>query len=108
MSHEGYKKINASGVGNQTLIAAPGPGFRIEIYAMFFQCSSATTCTLRSGTTAQGDLTGPMSFLASGGFNLAWTGFPLYTLNENEPLTALLAGLTPSFGGGVIYDIVPV
>ena len=100
--------MNASGIGNQTLIAAPGEGFRIEIYAMFFQCGAATTCTLRSGTTSQGDLTGPMSFLSSGGFTLAWTGIPLFTLNENEALTAFLTGLTPNLGGAVLYDIVPV
>lgn len=60
-----YASINASGSGNNTLVAAVS-GRRIKVLDYTFVCSGAVTVKFRSDDT---DLTGAMAFVANSGIS---------------------------------------
>lgn len=97
-----YAKFHATASGNNCVVAAQS-GKTIRIQAVFFQCGALTEVTLRSGTTAAGDLTGAMQFQTGGGLNLPYAGFDLFVCNEGEQFTLKLAGIAPDCAGALLY-----
>ncbi len=97
--------INSSGIGNDTLVTGVS-GKVIKVLAIFFQCNIATTLTIRSGSS---DITGPMSFVGSGGgMNLPYFGGTYLQTNSGDSLIFHFSGLTGQAGGFLIYDQVDV
>lgn len=113
-----YQKLVASDDGLNVIVPAPGAGQRIDVLGLFFQSSSGTTVTLRSGTSSNsqsgGDLTGPMPFVTGGGLNLQPIIVidalqPIFQCGENEAFSMFLAGLgAKQVCGGIMYNVATV
>lgn len=102
-----YAILNAPAVGNNIIVAGTA-GNRIEVTALFFQCSVDATAILRSGLIAAGDLTGALAFVAGGGLNIPFTpGLTNFRTNIGEDLVLNLAGALATAGGGLMYEVVP-
>lgn len=94
--------FSTSGLGASTIVAGNGSTPTILVYALVFQCSIATTLTLRAGSTA---LTGPMVFTTGGGFQLPLNSIGAYFVVESgADFNANLTGLTGSCAGFVLYE----
>lgn len=92
--------INVSGAGAKTVITGVS-GKIIQVVGLYFQCSVATTLTIKTGSTAQ---TGAMSFLASGGLNLPFTGNIIYfECADGDDLVFYFSGLTGQSAGQIYY-----
>jgi hypothetical protein len=97
-----YLAINAVTIGNN--IAIPGDPTKptIDIVELVFQCGTATSVTLKSGSTA---LTGPMTFPTGGGLQLPNNGQgPHMSCTEGDDFIINISGVTGSCGGFVLFN----
>jgi len=94
--------IEASGAGDNILIAAPGAGLRIYVFQLVFLTRNAVNVRLRSAAT---NLTGLLSYLTQGQFAVDGPGDrPIYALGVSE---ALIANLSAAVGidGSIAYTV---
>lgn len=83
-------------------IVIPGiEGKVIEVVGLFFQCSSATTLTIKSNSLT---FTGPMQFNIGGGLNLVPFANVYFQTLPGEGLIFDLTGLTGSVAGNILFN----
>lgn len=94
--------FTANSLGNNTVIPGDPTKTTIEIVELVFQCGSATTIQMKSGTNA---LTGFMPFTTGGNLNLANNGQgPHMVCTNGDDFIFNLSGLTGTCGGFVLYN----
>jgi hypothetical protein len=92
--------INITTAGDNVVVAGIS-GQVITVYSLFFQCGAATTITFKSGSTS---LTGPMAFIAGGGFNLFFgDSIYIFTCGVGQSFIINTSGLLPQVGGALLY-----
>jgi len=97
-------KIEAAGVGDNTIIAAPGVGMRLRLFHFNFLTRAAVNVRLLSGGN---DISGLYNFLGNSGFAFDSAGglYPTI-LGENEAFIINLSGAV-GIDGYVLYTSAP-
>jgi hypothetical protein len=90
--------------GDNTLVAAAGPGKKIRVLQYTLVASAAVTVRFESGASGTA-LTGQMSFAANGGVANAYCPFGLFETAANALLNLELGGAN-SVDGHLVYVVV--
>jgi hypothetical protein len=85
-----YATISASTAGDNTLLAAQGPGKKIRVVSYVFVASAATTVQFESSTSGP-DLTGAMSIAANGGVSAAHNEYGWFETDADALLNVKLS-----------------
>ncbi len=94
--------FTANALGPNVIISGDTNKPTIEITELVFQCGTATTIQMKSGSTP---LTGPMPFTSGGNLNLANNGQgPHLMCTNGDDFVFVLSGLTWTCGGFVLYN----
>lgn len=99
-----YAVIDHATSGDNTLLAAQGPGKKIRVLSVFLVASGAVNVRFESAASGTA-LTGQMNCAANGGFVLPYNEFGWFETLANELLNLELSGAT-SVDGGFSYVVV--
>lgn len=98
--------IQASGAGDTTLVAAPGPGKFIRVLHYHLTAGSPTVCRFYSGASDDGTLKDIVYSTNASGGGISTPNYqtPLFDCGVNEPLTLNLSDAA-NVGGAGQYSV---
>ncbi len=96
--------IDVAGSGNNTLVAAPGAGFKLRVHDVVLISAGTVTARFEDGANGTA-LTGQMNLAVNTGFAPGFSPVGHFECSENTLLNLELSGAI-SVDGWLVYQIV--